>query len=376
MLFAPFICYGKNLFCNEIKPRCGKRVGETMKMAMKNLTVFWGALLSFMVACSLDETATVLQGTACETQEDCSVNPDTQNPSADSLATGEPSANEPERDSLQNEKLSVDSLVASIDTVIVRDTLVVYKDTVYDTTYSTDSYTSFVYRENKTGVLDTVTRNSRFINCEFNDEAFSCQWVGQVLVNEYSFYRITDSILALYPCGQIVSAIYYACKTDTVYHEAYHKIVSVPVADTSFINYGDTRKTDYIPPDYIYMQGDHPFDSTEMRAFFDTLDVRDPELGGKNHLTVSSELTFKDFPLLVLSLRPMGIKLDYSLSRWPQTYYAVTIGYNFMNESKLQSDTTVTWTLGYTHNEKGIKETDSIQVTTFFKVEKADSLEN
>jgi hypothetical protein len=47
-----------------------------------------------------------------------------------------------------------------------------------------------------------------------------------------------------------------------------------------------------------------------------------------------------------------------------------------MNESKLQSDTTVTWTLGYTHYEKGIEETDSIQVTTFFKVEKASSLED
>ena len=137
-----------------------------MKMAMKNLTVFWGALLSFMVACSLNETASSVEGEACETQEDCSVNPDTQNPSADSLATGEPSANEPERDSLQNEKLSVDSLAASIDTVIVRDTLVVYKDTVYDTTYSTDSYTSFVYRENRTGELDTVTRKSQFIDCE------------------------------------------------------------------------------------------------------------------------------------------------------------------------------------------------------------------
>lgn len=353
-----------------------------MKMLKKILPVFCGTLLSLMAACSLDETTTVLQGTACEdVQEDCATaeSPDAKNPNAGNSNAENPDAQNPpadEPDSLQNKDAPVDSLVASIDTVIVRDTLVVYKDTVYDTTYSTDSYTSFVYRENKTGVLDTVTRNSRFIDCEFNDEAFSCQWVSQVLVNEYSFYRITDSILALYPCGQIVSAIYYACKTDTVYHDAYHKEVLVATSDTTFLNYGDSRKTDYIPPEYIYLQGEYPFDSTEMRAFFDTLDVRDPELGGKNHLTVSSELTFKDFPLLVLSLRPMGIKLDYSLSRWPQTYYAVTIGYNFMNESKLQSDTTVTWTLGYTHYEKGIEETDSIQVTTFFKVEKASSLED
>lgn len=360
-----------------------------MKMAMKNLTVFWGVPLAFMVACSLNETASSVEGEACEdVQDDCATaeSPDAKNPNAGNSNAEDPGsenpdaqnppANEPERDSLQNEKLSVDSLVASIDTVIVRDTLVVYKDTVYDTTYSTDSYTSFVYRENRTGELDTVTRKSQFIDCEFNDEAFSCQWVGRVLVNEYSFYRITDPSLALYPCGQVVSALYYDCKTDTVYHDAYHKEVLVATSDTTFLNYGDSRKTDYIPPDYIYMQGDHPFDSTEIRAFFDTLDVRDPELGGKDHLEVSSELTFKDFPLSVVALRPKGIKLDYSLSRWPQTYYAVTIGYNFMNESKLQSDTTVTWTLGYTHNEKGIKETDSIQVTTFFKVEKADLLED
>ena len=358
-------------------------------MAMKNLTVFWGVPLAFMVACSLNETASSVEGEACEdVQDDCATveSPDAKNPNAGNSNAEDPGsenpdaqnppANEPERDSLQNEKLSVDSLAALIDTVIVRDTLVVYKDTVYDTTYSTDSYTSFVYRENRTGELDTVTRKSQFIDCEFNDEAFSCQWVGRVLVNEYSFYRITDPSLALYPCGQVVSALYYDCKTDTVYHDAYHKEVLVATSDTTFLNYGDSRKTDYIPPDYIYMQGDHPFDSTEIRAFFDTLDVRDPEMGGKDHLEVSSELTFKDFPLSVVALRPMGIKLDYSLSRWPQTYYAVTIGYNFMNESKLQSDTTVTWTLGYTHNEKGIEETASIQVTTFFKVEKADLLED
>ena len=358
-----------------------------MKMLKKILPVFCGTLLSLMAACSLDESATVLQGTACEdVQDDCATaeSPDAENPNAENSNAEDPGSENPdaqnppadEPDSLQNEDAPVDSLVASIDTVIVRDTLVIYKDTVYDTTYSTDSYTSFVYRENRTGELDTVTRKSQFIDCEFNDEAFSCQWVGQVLVNEYSFYRITDPSLALYPCGQVVSALYYDCKTDTVYHDAYHKEVLVATSDTTFLNYGDSRKTDYIPPDYIYMQGDHPFDSTEIRAFFDTLDVRDPELGGKDHLEVSSELTFKDFPLSVVALRPMGIKLDYSLSRWPQTYYAVTIGYNFMNESKLQSDTTVTWTLGYTHNEKGIKETDSIQVTTFFKVEKADLLED
>jgi hypothetical protein len=290
------------------------------------------------------------------------------------LSAEEPPANEPEPDSLQNEKPPVDSLVALIDTIIYRDTLILYKDTVYDTTYSTESYTSFVYRENKTGELDTVTRNSQFIDCEMKADSFSCQWVGKIVYKDFDLVPVNG--LGLHSCGLVGSSVYYRCETDTLYHEAYHKIVSVPVADTSFINYGDSRKTDYIPPDYIYVQGEHPLDSTEMRAFFDTLDVRDPELGGKNHLTVSSELTFKDFPLSVLSLRPMGIKLDYSLSRWPQTYYAVTIGYNFMNESKLQSDTTVTWTLGYTHNEKGIKETDSIQVTTFFKVEKADSLEN
>lgn len=354
-----------------------------MKMAMKNLTGFWGALLSFMVACSLDETATVLQGTACEdVQDDCATveSPDAKNPNAGNSNAEDPGsenpdaqnppADEPERDSLQNEKLSVDSLVASIDTVIVRDTLVIYKDTVYDTTYSTDSYTSFVYRENRTGELDTVTRKSQFIDCEFNDEAFSCQWVGQVLVNEYSFYRITDPSLALYPCGQIVSALYYDCKTDTVYHDAYHKEVLVATSDTTFLDYGDSRKTDYIPPDYIYMQGDHPFDSTEIRAFFDTLDVRDPELGGKQHIVLNSKLTFDGFPLTVLSVHSPGIVLvDPLPSRWPRTYYAASVEYNFSDVTQLQSDTTVTWTLDYTHYEKGIEETDSIQVTTFFKVE-------
>ena len=43
--------------------------------------------------------------------------------------------------------------------------------------------------------------------------------------------------------------------------------------------------------------------------------------------------------------------------------------YLFNNASKLNSDTTVTWILGFTHYEDGVEEKDSIQVTTFFKVQ-------
>ena len=352
-----------------------------MKMAMKNLTVFWGALLSFMVACSLNETASSVEGEACEdVQDDCATveSPDAKNPNAGNSNAEDPGsenpdaqnppANEPERDSLQNEKLSVDSLAALIDTVIVRDTLVVYKDTVYDTTYSTDSYTSFVYRENRTGELDTVTRKSQFIDCEMKADSFSCQWVGKIVYKDFDLVPVNG--LGLHSCGLVGSSVYYRCETDTLYHEAYHKIVSVPVADTSFINYGDTRKTDYIPPEYVYMQGEHPFDSTEIQAFFDTLDVSAPEMGGKQHIVLNSKLTFDGFPLTVLSVHSPGIVLvDPLPSRWPRIYYAATVEYNFSDVPPLQSDTTVTWTLGYTHYEKGIEETDSIQVTTFFKVE-------
>ena len=258
--------------------------------------------------------------------------------------------------------------MASIDTVIVRDTLVVYKDTVYDTTYYTDSYTSFVYRENRTGELDTVTRKSQFIDCEMKADSFSCQWVGKIVYKDFDLVPVNG--LGLHSCGLVGSSVYYRCETDTLYHEAYHKIVSVPVADTSFINYGDTRKTDYIPPEYVYMQGEHPFDSTEIRAFFDTLDVSAPEMGGKQHIVLNSKLTFDGFPLTVLSVHSPGIVLvDPLPSRWPRIYYAATVEYNFSDVPPLQSDTTVTWTLGYTHYEKGIEETDSIQVTTFFKVE-------
>jgi hypothetical protein len=191
------------------------------------------------------------------------------------------------------------------------------------------------------------------------EESFSCKYAMQPMIHPDLEYKKMEIDLVAAPVVVLIDTIY----KDTLFRNTFTKKY-----DTTFINYGENRLTDYIPPEYVYDLGEHPFDSTEIRAFFDTLDVSAPEMGGKNHLEVSSELTFKDFPLSVVALRPMGIKLDYSLSRWPQTYYAVTMGYNFMNVSKLQSDTTVTWTLGYTHYEKGIVETDSLQVTTFIKV--------
>ena len=244
------------------------------------------------------------------------------------------------------------------DTIYVHDTVVVYKDTVEKEVEIESSYTSFIYRDSANH-LDTVLRESTRLTCDMEEESFSCKYAMQPMINPDLEYKKME----IYPDSVPVVVL-----TDTIHKDTLFRNTFTKKCDTTFINYGKNRLTDYIPPEYVYDLGEHPFDSTAMRDFFDTLDVRDPQLGGNNRIVVNSQLSFTGFPVVV-----MRVKNAYDFAElvdvnrtWPAKRRVSAREYVFENIN-MKSDSTVTWTLGFMHYENGVGEKDSIQVTTFFK---------
>ena len=246
------------------------------------------------------------------------------------------------------------------------DTAIVFRDTVESVIEKEgNSYTSFVYSDS-TGAIDTLTKSSVALECDIGETEFSCQ-EQLVLVlapidgPAYEPVVYQELVIDTVHCHVSI--------TDTVVKDTFYKESYSYKHDTTFINYGESRATDYIPPERVYEPGEFPFDSTEIRDFFDTLDVSDSRMGGKKRLMVNSELSFRDFPLTVLGVMPV-LDAQYSykyLKSWPEKWIPLVNTYEFGNFNELESDTTVTWTLEYTHYERGQEEKDSIQVTTFFK---------
>lgn len=244
------------------------------------------------------------------------------------------------------------------DTIYVHDTVVVYKDTVDKEVEIKSSYTSFIYRDSANH-LDTVLRESSRLTCNMEEESFSCKYAMQPMIHPDLEYKKME----IYPDSVPVVVL-----IDTIYKDTLFRNTFTKKYDTTFINYGENRLTDYIPPEYVYDLGEHPFDSTAMRDFFDTLDVRDPQLGGNNRIVVNSQLSFTGFPAVVMRVENAYDFMDYvEVNRtWPTKRRVGTREYVFENII-MKSDSTVTWTLGFMHYENGVGEKDSIQVTTFFK---------
>ena len=256
------------------------------------------------------------------------------------------------------------SVVSPVDTVFFHDTVVVYRDTVEKVIEIVDTVTSFVYRDTQ-GRLDTLSRNSSIMKCDFGEKSFSCKNdFSPTVMSQHDKYQL----VYIGPADLPDSSKYYVTVMDTVYATLYTKRYKTRT-DTFFVNYGERRRTDYIPPEYIYEPGSNPFDSTAMRNFFDTLDVRDTLLGGKGSIKVNSTLSFSGFPLMEVRKMKYLVRIATKSTEWtlPAKRPAEECMYLFNNASELNSDTTVTWILGFTHYEDGVEEKDSIQVTTFFK---------
>lgn len=269
----------------------------------------------------------------------------------------------------------------SIETVYYKDTcrsFVRVRDTIYDTIPGIFSYMSFLYKRND-GSLDTVTKMfaDSAISCDFTDSLFSCKHKSFILPDgpapEYIFQGEYHYISPVYCIEEIV---------DSVYGEPVHVTRYDYVYDTTLVNYGENRLTDFIPPEEIYTEGENPFDSTAMRDLLDTLDLRKASTVDTT-LWLNSLLSFTGFPVQVVFIEHAVHRCCednkkiylYETQYWPEKKTPRSRGYSITKIHELESDTTVTWTLGYTHYESGVEETDSIQVTTFFKVvqESADT---
>ena len=251
------------------------------------------------------------------------------------------------------------------------DTVTVYRDTVERVIEKEgSSYTSFVYSDS-TGAIDTLTKSSVALECDIGETEFSCQ-EQLVLVlapidgPAYEPVVYQELVIDTVHCHVSI--------TDTVVKDTFYKESYSYKHDTTFINYGESRATDYIPPERVYELGNHPFDSTEIRDFFDTLDVSDSLLGGKDHLEINSELHFHGFPLTVREQVQIGVIVKDKIIpdvKWPEKWGPQEHYYQIERDNTLKADTTVTWTLEYTRYERGQEEKDSIQVTTFFKTARA-----
>lgn len=250
------------------------------------------------------------------------------------------------------------------------DTVTVFRNTV-DRVIEKEgaSYTSFVYRDTA-GAIDTVTKFSTALDCDIGKTEFSCQEKPVVLLpndGPYVPYGPLD-----YEVFVIDTVHCHVTITDTVVKDTFYMDLYSFKHDTTFINYGESRATDYIPPERVYEPGDHPFDSTAIRDFFDTLDVSDSLLGGKDHLEINSELHFHGFPLTVREQVQVGVIVQDGKFRnvkiWPEKWGPEEHYYQIERDNTLEADTTVTWTLEYTRYEGEQEEKDSIQVTTCFKV--------
>jgi len=251
------------------------------------------------------------------------------------------------------------------------DTVTVYRDTVERVIEKEGvSYTSFLYSDS-TGAIDTLTKSSVALECDIGETEFSCQEklvfvLAPIDGPAYEPVVYQELVIDTVHCHVSI--------TDTVVKDTFYKESYSYKHDTTFINYGEKRLTDYIVPEFVYDPGEHPFDSTEIRDFFDTLDVSDSQMGGKKRLTVNSDLSFHDFPLTVLGVMTVNNdQIAYKISEksWPEKRSPEENTYQFENFNELVSDTTVTWTLEYTRYEGGQEEKDSIQVTTFFKTARA-----
>lgn len=272
------------------------------------------------------------------------------------------------RDSVQEQEDEFTDPVKVKDTVFFMDTLVVYRDTVYDTTeVVTRHYTSFVYRlEN--GLLDTVLSKSALLDCDVRDSAFSCSqrdvvFMEDICCGPLDFIKY-DSLQEVVLVGE---ERVFIDLVDTLYLDTLHLPYTHFVYDTTFINYTENRQTDFIPPEFYYDASAHPFDSTEIRSLLDTLDFSSEGKGVT--IGVCSDLDFHDLPGIVMVLGLKGSDGSSMLWRtWPSVRMVKERRYSFTSAG-VGSDTTVTWTLGYTHYENGVEQSDSIEVTTFIKVE-------
>ncbi|MDY6330533.1 MAG: hypothetical protein SPL52_03445 [Fibrobacter sp.] len=304
-------------------------------------------------------------------------------------------------DSKTDEQL--DSLRSFCDTIFIRRVVNVYKDTVYDDTLITgnEKYTSFIYFDRYTEKYDTLTKHSAaksgtsgpcgrvpvYCNLDSSDtqKTFSCEISSVCYMYNQTDNLATSSaevaVVRLDPVlitnEPLCSQPGYRCVRDTVFHDAFHTTYRTIARDTTFLNYGPTAWTDYVPAINA-----PAFDTATFRKALDTLDTQKPIFGIDtlfsgytitvdglpNWASNNTKCTMVDSSRVCIykeiELRPISMLSTYPTSYNKRPFYL----WNNL-ESPLEKDTLITWKLRYRysggHNFEGNR--DSLEITTLFK---------
>lgn len=259
------------------------------------------------------------------------------------------------------------------DTTYFRDTLYLYKDTVYDTSYYDQREMSFIY-QNEKSLLDTITAQAQNLNCEFTADSFHCRLKENSCTEVLPIWDITE--ITKGPAPNIkLCVLGNNCKSvvDTIrVDSSYHKKRTITLTDTIRINYGDSAQTNYIPSAQIPQ-----IDKDSVKSWLDTLDTRLKDFGQGTFQSPYS-LTGKNLPdgirlgvdiqtsiqLVHITTNPCNI----TYTDYPPALQSIPSAiYNNLQEP-FQNDTTITWMLIY-EDQYGTK--DSMEVTTVFLGSKA-----
>ncbi|WP_405328420.1 hypothetical protein [Fibrobacter sp.] len=141
---------------------------------------------------------------------------------------------------------------------------------VCDTTYVNAKAYSFVYYSGK-DKLDTITETTDHISCDIWNGYFEC------------------TVRKKYSCHKVVDAIAKSGKSVVNEKSIEHKKVEVKVGDTTYINYGKHRQTNYIPPYYEIP----PFDPQKLIDSFDTVVVETASYSDER--LIGDSRTFLDY---------------------------------------------------------------------------------
>lgn len=302
----------------------------------------------------------------------------------------------------------LDSLRTFCDTIFVRSVVNIYKDTVYDDTVITDNkkYTSFIYFDRYTEKNDTLTQPTAeksgdsgpcgsvpiYCNLDSSDtqKTFSCTQASvcyMYYVQESSAQVATVRLPDMHYDSTVIvvntvcSQPGYRCVRDTVFHDAFHTTYRTIARDTTFLNYGPTAWTDYVPAINA-----PAFDTAAFRSALDTLDTQ-KEIFGMDTLFTGYSVSVEGLPewastrkkdvcktakdstsICIIKVtdvfRPYGIAYTYPTPYYRNSFYLT----NYL-ESPLEKDTLITWKLKYSYfNGHSFKENSgSLEITTLFK---------
>jgi len=248
---------------------------------------------------------------------------------------------------------------------------------ICDTTYIDTSAYSFIYYSGKK-TLDTVTALAEDISCDIQENIFQCA-LREIFKRCVIVYSTTN---ANNTTDQLLKEV----------DSLVHKEIKLMRIDTTYINYGKKRLIDYIPsyieiPEFQLKEFKDAFDTVVIdydknnethfygrgSYFYGLYKISDkalPDFAGVSsykgsYITIDHKDAPKDSVFLLEELNVSSPCYDTTYTKYPLTskHYQSYI-YAFLDEP-FEKDSTVTWT-AYYQDLYGV--TDSIEVTTFFKM--------